>query len=482
MKIYLLNPPFKPNFVRCGRWQGSVARGGTLYYPIFLSYATGVLERAGYNVRLVDAIARSWDRNKVVEDIKKFCPNIIIADSNFSSLSNDINILNFLKKKSNAITILVGPPTSQFPERILNDGVDLVARLEYEFTLKEVVKTIEKEKDLKNIYGISYKSGKKIVHNPNREFINSKELDEMPFVSKIYKKHLNISDYVLNHTLHPMVQIFTSRGCPNQCIFCSWPKTLLGRKYRVRSAKNIADEFEYIATELPEIKEIFIEDDTFTIDKKRIAQFTEEVIRRDLDVTWSCNARANLDYESMIKMKKAGCRLLDVGYESGSDILLKNMKKGITTRDSKKFTKDAKKAGLMILADFIFGMPGENKETANQTIQFSKEIKPDIIQFAPATPIPGTEYYDWVKNKGYLLYDNVEDSIDEKGYQKCNVSYPSFSDKDITNYVVKGLKDFYLNPSYLPIAMKNIINKNGWQDIKMLSKSLFYFIKYLNGR
>ncbi|MFZ2071233.1 MAG: radical SAM protein [Halobacteriota archaeon] len=478
MKIYMLNPPFVPRYSRNSRWAAR-CRGGALYYPIWLSYTTGVLEKEDHRVRLVDAPAWNWDFGDVKEDIKKFKPDLIVAESNFQSLANDMKVTTEMKNEIEAVSVLVGPPASQFPEKILGSGADIVARFEYDITIKDVAETIEEGKSLEDIKGISYRENGRITHNPNREFISSEELNEVPFVSKVYKEHLNIKDYFLGHTLYPMVQIFTGRGCPNQCTFCSWPKTLMGRKYRVRSVENVVDEFEYMAEELPEVKEIFIEDDTFTINKKRIKEVCNEIKGRKLDITWSCNARANLDYETMKAMKEAGCRLLDVGYESGSDKILKNIKKGITTTDSKKFTKDAKRAGLMILADFIFGMPGETKETAEATIRFVKEIKPNIVQYAVATPIPGTEFYDWVKENGFLLVDDLERSLDKEGFQKCIVSYPEFTKEDIENYVDKALKEYYLSPSYIPIAIRNVLRKNGLHELKGMIKSARVFWGYM---
>lgn len=479
MRIYLLNPPFLRNFVRCGRWQGGVARGGTLDYPKCLAYATGVLEE-GFDVRLVDAPARKLSREDVIRDVKKFNPDLIVVDSNFSSLSNDIDVTVSLKECTGAKTVLVGPPTSQFPERILqNDGMDVVARFEYDFTLKEIAESLERGNGFKEIKGITYKENDKIVHNPNREFTTSEDLDNMPFVSEVYKKHLIIKDYFLSQSLYPEVQIFTGRGCPYKCTFCSWPVTLMGRKYRARSAGNIADEFEYVQDELPEVKEIFIEDDTFTINKKLVREVCKEIKRRKVNITWSCNARADVDYETMKAMKKAGCRLLIVGYESGSDETLKNIKKGITIEQMKSFTKDAKKARLMIHGDFIVGLPGETKETADKTMKFIKELKPNILQVAVATPIPGTGFYEWARNNGFLLIDNMEESIDEKGYQRCIISYPRFTKEDIENYVDKALKEYYLSPSFIPIAMKNVLRRNGLYELKLMLRAATMFYKYL---
>lgn len=478
MKIYMLNPPFIENFVRCGRWQGVAARGGTLYYPIWLAYAAGVLEKAGHNVKLVDAIASKWDMNRVLEDVKIFKPDLVVVDSNFSSLKNDTKITKQLKESTGAVSVLVGPPTSQFPERILNGGIDIVARFEYDFTLRDLAEAIENKEKIEHVRGISYKENGEIIHNPNK-FTSSEDLDEIPFVSKVYKEHLNIKDYFLNHALYPMVQIFTGRGCPNRCTFCSWPETLMGRKYRVRSVENVVDEFEFVINELPEVNEIFIEDDTFTINNKRVRQFCEELKERKLDTNWGCQSRAELDYKTMKAMKEAGCRLLDVGYESGNDEILRNIKKGMTVNKLREFTKNAKKAKLKILADFVIGFPGENNETADQTIRFIKEIKPDLLQVAVATPIPGTEFYDWVKQNGFLLVDDLEESLDQEGFQKCIVSYPNFTKDDMEGYVDRALKKYYLNPSYLLIVMKNIFGKNGLHELKGMIRSAKVFVKYM---
>jgi radical SAM superfamily enzyme YgiQ (UPF0313 family) len=485
MKVYLLHPPFLSasgatieHFFRCTRWQGGVSRGGTYWYPIWLAYATGVLAQSGHEARLVDAPARRWGISEVLQDAQDFGPSLVVVDTNFASLTNDIRLAHQLKEATGAVAVMVGPPASQFPDTILNNGVDIVARFEYDLTIREIAQALETGVDLATVEGISFKRDTSIITTPTRDFITSEKLDEAPFVSKVYKEHLVPQDYFLNHTLHPMVQIFTGRGCPNLCTFCSWPRTLMGRRHRTRSVGNIVDEFEYVVREMPEVREIFIEDDTFTINKKRIADVCDEIERRKLRITWSCNARVNLDYDTMKKMRDAGCRLLVVGYESGSDRILAAIKKGITTQDSERFTRDAKRAGLMILADFIFGLPGETRATAEQTLAFAKKIRPNIVQFAVATPMPGTEFYEWVKENGYLLVDNLEDSIDSRGLQQCIIDYPDFSKSDIEYYVDKALKEYYLNISYVPVLLNNILRKNGLHELKGTIKSADVLLKY----
>lgn len=253
----------------------------------------------------------------------------------------------------------------------------------------------------------------------------------------------------------------------------------MGRKYRVRSVDNIVDEFQYISEEIPEVREIFIEDDTFTIDQKIVRAVSEELQRRKLKLIWSCNARASLDYETMREMKRAGCRLVIVGYETGSDDILQNIKKGITTDEMRRFTRDAKKAGLMVHGDFIIGLPGETKETTEKTIRFIKQLKPNILQVAIAMPIPGTEFYRWAWDNGFLLTENMEEAVDEQGYQKCIISYPDFSAEQIERYVDKTLKGYYLSPGYIPVALSNVLRRDGLHELGVMAHSAKLFFKYL---
>jgi len=226
MRIYLLNPPYFPHFGRSARWQDT-GRAGTLYYPIWLSYATALLEQE-HETRLVDAPAWGWKIEDVIEDVGRFRPDILVIDSSFPSLNNDIGVARAVKAVCPAImTVLVGPPTSQYAAQILEHAaIDIVARLEYDFTLQALARVLEGSKDLSSVDGISFRINGEIIHNPDRAFSTSADLDTIPFVSKVYKKYLHIEDYFLGQSLYPEVEIFTGRGCPNQCTFCAWPQTL----------------------------------------------------------------------------------------------------------------------------------------------------------------------------------------------------------------------------------------------------------------
>lgn len=482
MRPYLLNPPYFPHFGRSARWQDT-GRAGTLYYPIWLSYATALLEQEGYETRLVDAPAWNWTTEDVIEDIGRFKPTLIVIDSSFPSLNNDISVTKAIKDVYPTVTtVVVGPPASQYAASILEHAaIDIVARWEYDFTLKNLARTLEGRGDLSSVVGISYKVNEEIGHNPDRAFSTSADLDTIPFVSKIYKKHLHIEDYFLGQSLYPEAQIFTGRGCPNQCTFCAWPQTLTGRRYRVRSISSVLDELAWIEANL-NVKEVFFEDDTFTINKERVLEFCRGYQERGLSVTWSCNARANtLDLETMQAMKKANCRLLIVGYESGVDSILQAIKKGITTDQIRQFSKNARQAGLLVHGDFIIGLPGETKETVGQTRKLIREVRPDILQVAVASPFPGTEFYDWCKGNGYLLTDDPTEYLDSYGHQKAIISYPALSSEEMVHEANEILREYYLSPEYVPLAMRQVLRKNSVAEAKRLWFSVKMFLGYSRG-
>jgi len=481
LKVYLLNPPYMPHFGRGMRWQDT-GRGGTLYYPIWLSYAAANLME-DHRIKLVDAPAWGWERDDVLKDVEKFKPDLLVIDSSFPSLNNDIDVAEFIKDHYECKNVLVGPPGSQFADRILESkGVDIVTRYEYDFTLRELVTRLDESQDVSGVKGISYREEGVVHHTPEREMSSSEDLDTIPFVSKVYKEFLNIEDYFLGSSLYPEVQIFTGRGCPFQCTFCSWPQTLMGRNYRVRSIENVLDELEWIERNLPMVKEVFFEDDTFTVDKGRVRDFCQEYLERDLNVTWACNARVGLDYGTMRDMKRANCRLLITGFESGNDEILRNIRKDITVEGIKRFCRDARRAGLLVHGDFIIGLPGETHETIEDTKKLINEIKPEILQVSVASPFPGTEFYDWCAENGYLVTDDPNEYLDENGHQKSIIRYDGLSEEQITEEVNAILKGYYLSPYYAILALKQVLRKNGLAELRRLIYSARMFLGYLGGR
>ena len=336
-----------------------------------------------------------------------------------------------VKEEADSKVIMVGPHATALPEETLKDAngaVDVICRGEYDYTVLDVVRCFEGCGDLDDILGISYIKNGEIKHNASRPFIQN--LDELPFPAW---HHLDIMKYFDGQKLYPYIDMISGRGCPNRCIFCLWPQVMHGLKYRLRSPKNVVDEMEYDIENWPKLKkgEIFFEDDTFTVNKKRAMQICKEILERDLDITWSVNARANHgDLELFKMMKKAGCRELLVGFESGDQGMLDRMNKNLTLEQSRAFVKLAHKAGLVVHGCFVLGLPGETRETMEKTIKFALELNLDSVQFSAAMPFPGTVYYKICEEQGLIKAKSWEDWLDG-GEQSTVVEYPGLSREEI---------------------------------------------------
>ncbi len=449
MKILMLNAPFHAKFSRSSR-SPAVTKGGTIYYPLWLAYATGLLEKAGHEVMLVDAPARNLRIIDVLQIALDFKPKLVVVDASTPSVHNDVRVLNEIKKVHDCFAVLVGTHPSALPAETLHlsRAIDAVARHEYDFTLRELADELEKKNpDLASVRGISFKKNGKIVHNEDMPQIE--DLDELPFVSEVYKKHLRIEDYFYSANLYPEITIVTGRGCKFQCKFCVWPQVLMGRAYRTRSVKNVVAEVEFIKKNFPQAKEIFIEDDTFTADRERVQNFCDLLLKKEINAVWSANARADVDLHTLQKMKKAGCRLLCVGVESGEQRVLNEIRKGTTIEGIRKFMKDAKKAKILVHGCFMLGNQGDSIESARKTVGFAKELEPDTAQFFPIMVYPGTETFDWAKKNNYLVSENFEDWLDDCGQHNCMVSRPGLTNKQLVELCDNARMEFYLRPKYV---------------------------------
>jgi len=483
MKILVLNPPFIERFSRSSR-SPAVSKGGCFYYPIWLAYATGVLEKEGHKVKLIDAIAAKKTLKEVIETAREFEPKLIVADTVTASFYNDLKVIEALKKElPEAFTAMVGTHVSAMPEEAFkkSNAVDVVARGEYDFTLRDLVKAIENKKSLRTVKGLSFREkGKKkgkIIHNKNREFISGKELDEMPFVCGVYKKHLNIKDYFYPSVLYPQVTIVTGRGCPNYCTFCVLPQVMNGHSYRARSIENVFEEIKWIKKNLPEVKDIMIEDDTFTADKERIRKLCRKIIDSKLKINFTCNARADVDLETLKLMKKAGCRLMCVGFESADQKILNNIKKGTVIERIRQFMKDTKKAGILIHGCFILGNKGESIESIKTTIEFAKEIEPDTVQFFPLMVYPGTEAFNWAEKQGHLKTRDWRKWLKEDGTHNTVLSTPWLSSEQLVGECNRARREFYLRPKFIAKKIRQLIFNP--KDFPRFLKSGMVFVRYL---
>lgn len=504
MKILFLNLPYKFNISRASRWPEKT-KSGTLYYPYWLAYCVGLCEKEGYECKLVDCITKEYSIEDTIEEVKNYQPDYIMSEITTPTSSYDYKVINAIKEAYPKAKIMIGGTHATIlPDEVLNEclGIDYILRQEYDYTVGEIISC----DDISNVKGVSYRVNSEgvdigsldninllsdfslsdsisfeIRHTEDREPLE--DLDSIPYVSKVYKKYLNFDDYAYAFAQKPMIQIVSSRGCPNQCNFCSYPSTMGGRIYRTRSVSDLADEFEYILNELPEIKEIFIEDDTFTIDQKRVVEFCDEIIERALNPVWSCNTRVDLSYETMKKMKDAGCRLLVCGYESGNQDVLNEIKKGITLEQSRAFAENARKLDIKVFGCFMIGLTGDSIETINQTYKFAQSVYPDMCFFQQAVPFPGTEFYKWAKENGYLITEDYSNWLNGDGYLNCLVDYPYADHREIEKLRDNLMSKYYFSFAYI---VKTFLANLSWIEFKRVMRGgtryIFFRIKKVLNR
>jgi len=474
MNVLMLNPPFKGRFSRTSR-SPAVTLGGTIYYPFWLAYATGVLEQNGFSVSLIDAPAQGLSVDDVIERANNRPPQLIVVDTSTPSIYNDVKVAEQLKEKFPASFVtLVGTHPSALPEETLKLGemVDAVAVGEYDYTVRDLALGLQKREDLRMVDGLAFREGSEIVRNRPRALIEN--VDELPFVSQVYQRHLNVRDYYFAAANYPMVMLITGRGCPYRCFFCVYPQTFHSRKYRPRRAANVVDEFQWIAENLPEVKEIGLEDDTFTVDQERVKEICRLILERGIKIKWYGNVRVNLELETMRWMRRAGCRLVTVGFESADQESLNRMQKGITVAQIRQFVRDARKAGLLVHGCFIIGNPGETVATMEKSLAMAKELNCDTMQFFPLLVYPGTEAYRWAKENGYLGSQNFADWADEGGMYRSVLDIPGLPAEKVEAFCLRANREYYLRPRYMLMKLGQLIF--GPREIRRtLTGALTYF-------
>jgi radical SAM superfamily enzyme YgiQ (UPF0313 family) len=478
VKIITLNPPYFSKFSRSQR-SPAVIKSGVMYYPIWLAYATGVLEQDGFEVKLIDAPASKRDLPTVLDDIMKIQPDLVVIDTSTPSIHNDVTVAEAIKDKiPGVIILLVGPHVSALPEESLkmSPAIDAVAINEYDYTVRDLARALVENNDLSSVLGLCFRDrGGSIVRNASRPLIT--DLDQLPFVSQVYKRHLRIEDYFYSIARYPEVAIVTGRGCPYQCTYCVWPQTLLGHGYRKRSVKNVADEFEYIAREFTQVKEVFIEDDTLTVDQKRAIGLADELIKRKNRLPFTANSRADVTYETLATLKRAGLRLICVGFESGDQKVLDGMKKNISVDQYFKFREATRKAGVLVHGCFMAGNLGETKETLDKTLHLAKKLDPDTAQFFPIMIYPGTEAYQWASANGFIITQDFHDWLAPEGLHRSIVSTDQLTADELVEWCDLARMSFYLRPRFIAAKVWEAIT-NPAEAVRII-KAGRVFIKYL---
>ncbi|WP_174299975.1 hopanoid biosynthesis associated radical SAM protein HpnJ [Caulobacter sp. S45] len=407
----------------------------SFWYPTWLAQPAALVETS----RLIDAPPHKTSLAEVLPLAKQY--DLLVLHTSVPSFKSDVKVAEAMKAENPDLKIgMIGAKVAVDADGSLKTGevIDFVARNEFDFTIKDVADG----HSWSSIKGISYRTeGGAIVHNEDRPIIA--DMDSLPWVTPIYQRDLKIENYFIGYLKHPYISIYSGRGCKSRCTFCLWPQTVGGHVYRTRSVENVVEEIAWSKKAFPQVKEFFFDDDTFTDDLPRAEAIAKGLGR--LGVTWSCNAKANVPRKSLEVFKENGLRLLLVGYESGNQQILHNIKKGMRIEVAEKFTKDCHDLGIAIHGTFIMGLPGESEETIRETIEWARKINPHTIQVSLAAPYPGTFLYKQAIENGWLDAEHAE-LVDDNGVQIAPLHYPNLSHERIFENVETFYKAFYFRP------------------------------------
>ncbi len=407
--------------------------------PLDLAYMSAVLEEKGVECRMRDYPVENGTWQDVKADIAGFAPSMLIIYTTITSVKEDLRACKIAKDiDAGIITIAKGGDTTIRPnERLeLCEQLDIAIVGEPEMTLLEIAEG----RDLKDIDGICYRDNGEIMNTPKRQFLE--DIDSLPFPSRHL---LDQSKYLRPDTGEVQTTIQSSRGCPSKCIYCL-SRVVAGPDLRLRSPRNVVDELEHCVKE-HNIRNFFFRADTFTWDKEWVLTVCAEIMRRNLDIQWVANSRADtIDNDRLVWMKKAGCWLVSFGVESGNQEILDLTKKGITLEQSREALRLAKRNGLKTFTTYLIGMPWDTKETIMQTFDFAREIDSDFFEVILPYPFPGTTYYEIAKRDNLIL-DGVYDTMYD--HFRSFVKTYHLSADELTDLKKKSFWYLYARPKYV---------------------------------
>ena len=416
----------------------------TLLQPVLsLPSIAAVLLHENHDVRIFDLELHDNSMEKLKELINIFKPDFVGITGTTPLYKQIIEISRFVKDIDKNIKVIIGGvhATVKPNEFLSKETIDIVVVGEGDFTIMDIVS----EKNLKDIKGIIYKKGGKIIKNPRRELI--KDLDKLPFPAwHLIDVKKYVSSY-LSARKNPCGPLETSRGCVFGCTYCN--KHIFGRTFRVKAVKRVVDEMEHMVK--AGFKEIHIQDDGFSTDMKRAKNICDEIVRRDINIPWSLfnGIRVDrIDEELAKKLKKAGCYQAALGIESGNQDVLDAVHKGIKLEQIRKAVKILKAEGIEIFGFFMLGLPGETEKSMQDTIDFAKELDLDIVKFDVTIPYPGTELFEEWDKKGLIKTYEWSKYLCHK--QDIQIyEHPNLKWDVIQKYYKKSFRDYYLRPKFM---------------------------------
>ena len=456
MKITLVNPPYPPS-----------VHSHPPFIPLGLAYLGAVAEQAGHEVTIIDCQAEKLTYEAFRARIARTPSEVIGVTATTLLYKSAMKLITIAKQtQPQAVTVLGGSHGTFWDENALNEypSLDIVVRREGEQTFIELLERLQTQSGLSSLLGITYRNKDKITRNADRPFIE--DLDSLPFPA-----HHLLPLENLKHNGKILFPLISSRGCVYWCDFCSTVR-MFGRGYRMRSAKKVVDEMQFVHDKYG-VDQVTFYDDAFTVDRDRVVKICDELHARKLHMIWDCGTRVDMvDRELMKIMRDAGCIAVWLGVESGSEAILEAMNKSIKLNQTRLAYKTAHDVGLMTIANVVLGFPGETEQTARETIRFVKELDPDDVGFYVATPYPGTPMYEQVVKNGWL---RVTD-FDKYDTATPTFETPQLSMERIRQIRYKAYQQFYLRPSYVFKMMR----RGGTYGISAVKTSGAYLLRALH--
>ena len=447
---------------KAGRRHPCLNETGEQTYSYQNLSTAAVLRQNGFSVHYIHAPTQNIDVAGTKQKIKELSPFAIVIMIEHITYHVAMTITEYAHSLG-IVPIWVGPfATAQYETEIKNRCVDYILRKEWDYSVLELVRALEDNTPLENVKGLVWKqSTGKVIVNEDRSMIQN--LDELPIpaydlidISKFYE-----SVFVA----FPAATMITSRGCPNYCVFCSYPQTIYSREYRAMSPERVIKEIKYLVNDLG-VKEIRIDDDTFNIDVKRTIDICKLIVKEKIKIIYSIQVRPQLlTDEQAYWLKKSGCRMVLFGVESGNNEILKNMRKNTTTDEIRRGVKIAKKYGIDVLNSVMLGFYWDTKETVEQTIRFAFELNAEFTQMSAPTPLPGTAYAQLLQDNDCLL---TTDWAQHDSVHHAAVRLPNLTDADLNKYLATFYRRYYRRPRYVLMMILRMFRS--WGNFKQSLK------------
>jgi hopanoid biosynthesis associated radical SAM protein HpnJ len=430
-----LNPPSFDGFDGGAGARYQACREITSYwFPTWLAQPAALVPGS----RLIDAPPHGLKVDDILAVANQY--ELFILHTSTPSLDNDLCCAAAIKAKNPHASVgLIGAHVAVLPDVTLlrSTAIDFVCRNEFDYTCLELAEG----RPWPEIDGLSWRAANGRIHH-NRERALIRDWDAMPSVLPVYHRDLEIERYFIGYLLHPYVSFYTGRGCPARCTFCLWPQTIGGHAYRAKSPAAVVREMALGKALFGDrVSEWMFDDDTFTIDRERAVAIARGL--KPLQLTWSCNARAHLDYDTLRELRDGGLRLLLVGFESGNQDILDRTKKGLSLDTARTFMKNCHRLGIRVHGTFMIGLPIETRETIEETIRFAEELDPFSIQVSIAAPYPGTELYEEARAHGWMDRSAL---LSSAGIQMSTLRYAHLSPEEMEDAVARMYRRFYFRP------------------------------------